>query len=67
MPSVLMLTAFLLKEEGGWIVKNFNLQTGVGGGGGGSLIRAFTVMPKPALPLGSNVKCEDLQGSLSKI
>ena len=59
MPSVLMLTAFLLKEEGGWIVKNFNLQTG---GGGVSLIRAFTVMPKPVLPLGSNVKCEDLQG-----
>ena len=65
MPSVLMLTAFLLKEEGGWIVKSFNLQKG--GGGGGSLIRAFTVVPKPALPLGSNVKCEDLQGSFSKI
>ena len=62
MPSVLMPTAFLLKEEGGWIVKNFNLQTG-----GGSLIRALTVMPKPALPLGSNVKCEDLQVSFSKI
>ena len=33
MPSVLMLTAFLLKEEGGWIVKSFNLQKGGGGGG----------------------------------
>ena len=63
MPSVLMLTAFLLKEEGGWIVKNFNPQMG----GGGSLVRAFTVIPKPALPLASNVKCEDLQGSFSKI
>ena len=37
MPSVLVLTAFLLKEEGGWIVKNFNLQMG-GGGGAAALL-----------------------------
>ena len=45
----------------------YKFQPPDGGRGGGSLIRAFTVTPKPALPLGGNVKCEDLQGSFSKI